>query len=642
MSIIHLINNKGTSTISLEESIKILDNLDEISLDTETTGLDPHTKKLLLLQLGNYDVQLLYDIESFNYKIPEQLKKFLNTTKSLFIIQNAKFDLKFLFKQGVIIKKVFDTFLAETIITIGEKFYEKSLKALAEKYCNVTLDKTVRGKIIKDGLTDEVLLYGANDIKYLQQIKERQVQTAKKLNLINAINLDNNFVIVLAYVEFCGIKLDYNKWRIKVNNDLQILKNAESKLNSYVIENGYKVCAQHNLFSTELDVEINWASPQQVTKIFNFFGINTTVTEHGEIKYSISKNVLESQARDFELVRLYLEYKKAETNVTKFGYKWKEYINPVTGRIHTSYKQILNTGRISSGDRNDNAPNLQNLSSDNLTRSCFIPENGNLLIDADYHAQEQIILANFSQEPNLLRFYERGFTDIHSYVTFLMYPEVRRCSLEDLTPKELDYIKETFPQLRKKAKSAGFAINYGGNGLTIAARCNISKDEGEYVYITYFHAFQKLKEYFDYVTSKTLNSGYITFNNITGRKFFFNIKENPYYQYKETHNEKLRRSADQIRSQIARYSQNYPIQGTAADITKFAGILLFKQILDHNLFNVVKIINLVHDEILIEVPQEMSEEWKEILINCMEKAGNLFCKILPLHAEALIGNYWIH
>lgn len=101
---------------------------------------------------------------------------------------------------------------------------------------------------------------------------------------------------------------------------------------------------------------------------------------------------------------------------------------------------------------------MQNIPSDEETRSCFIPEEGNVMIDADYSSQEQIVLANFSKEENLLNFYRKGFTDMHSYVAFLMYENIRRCGLDELEPDKLNYIKKEYPDLRYLAKTAGFAI----------------------------------------------------------------------------------------------------------------------------------------------------------------------------------------
>lgn len=102
---------------------------------------------------------------------------------------------------------------------------------------------------------------------------------------------------------------------------------------------------------------------------------------------------------------------------------------------------------------------MQNLPSDEFTRSCFISEPGYKFISADYSAQESIILANFSKDRNLLGFYEKGFEDMHSYVAFLLFPELRRCKIDDLTNDELVWIKKNHKHLRGISKTAEFAMN---------------------------------------------------------------------------------------------------------------------------------------------------------------------------------------
>ena len=156
--------------ITIDESLNLLNNLSNIGLDTETEGLDCFQNKLLTLQLGNYDIQIVYDIASFSGIIPQQVKNFLNKNDKLYIIQNAKFDLKFLYRQDVYIKNVYDTMLAEFILTNGLQISGRDLATLCHKYCNVTLDKSIRGEIITKGLNYAVIQYAAYDVVYLEDI----------------------------------------------------------------------------------------------------------------------------------------------------------------------------------------------------------------------------------------------------------------------------------------------------------------------------------------------------------------------------------------------------------------------------------------------------------------------------------------
>jgi DNA polymerase-1 len=139
-----------------------------------------------------------------------------------------------------------------------------------------------------------------------------------------------------------------------------------------------------DMFTGKQECIINWDSPKQVTKLLKEYGVNTEIVVKGERKESIDSKVLEPQQDQFPIIKPYLKYKEMQKEVSTYGYNWKNYINPITGRIHTSFTQILNTGRMSSGNKYENLPNIQNLPRGEDTRSCFTSEPGNLLIDADY------------------------------------------------------------------------------------------------------------------------------------------------------------------------------------------------------------------------------------------------------------------
>ena len=399
--------------ISLQDSINKVKNLEFIGLDTETEGLDPHTKKLLTIQLGNKEEQIVFDIASYNGKLPQELINFLNTSESTFIIQNAKFDLQFLYKQGVILDKVYDTMLVETIITNGFLGVSRSLKAMCLKYFDVDLDKTVRGQIITKGLNAAVIEYAAYDVYYLEDIMKAQMKLVNGAKLNGAVRLDNEFVKTLAYMEFCGIKLDWPKWKANAEKDLVELFEKRTELNNWLLEQGYTkyFSGMLDIFTGQQDCLFNWDSPKQVLELFESIGINCVVKQGGEERKSVEEKVIGKFKDNFPILKLYFDYKGKAKQCSTYGLSWESMINLKTGRIHTSFKQLMNTGRLSSGDARANKPNLQNLPGDKFTRSCFVTEKGNKFIAVDYSSQEQIILANFSLEPNLLNFYKKGFTD---------------------------------------------------------------------------------------------------------------------------------------------------------------------------------------------------------------------------------------
>lgn len=269
--------------------------------------------------------------------------------------------------------------------------------------------------------------------------------------------------------------------------------------------------------------------------------------------------------------------------------------------------------------------------------------------------QESVIFANFSQEPEIISFYEQGLADMHSFIASKIYPE-----LEGLT---LDEIKAKHKDKRQNAKAAGFAIQYGGVGQTIARNLGLEIEEGEAVYNGYFKAFPKVDEYFKKCKQNALNNGYVLINNVSNRKSFIDF----YDDYKKLNSEinkefwdkyRVEKEANssafqtiykpkvkeyfKLRGIIERRSLNFPIQGTGAEATKLAGIKIFDYIVNKGHFNKVKLCNFVHDEIVLECPEELSEEYAKVVKESMEDAGNVFCKIVPLAAQPVITKFWEH
>lgn len=344
-----LFSNKLYTIVSVEKSLELLSSLTVVGLDTETEGLDPYTNKLLLVQLGCNDFQVVIDCRTVDISL---YKNFLESNR-LFLGWNLKFDLKFLFKHSIYLKNVYDGFLAEKLLYLGfpAGIHSFSLKSAGENYLGIELDKSVRGKIIwSQILTNDIILYGANDVKYLEDIKNLQEQKLKEQDLLRAIEVENKFVLPLAYCEYCGVKLDVNKWRSKMDQDNQKEKERKNLCDKWLIEN-YPECKyvttdlQGDLFTgfcTDPIVTINWNSPKQVIPIFQHFGVNTKVEdkEHGGFKDSVEAKVLLPQSSICDLIPLYLKYGEAVKVTSTYGQNFLDQINPVSGRIHTNYTQL--------------------------------------------------------------------------------------------------------------------------------------------------------------------------------------------------------------------------------------------------------------------------------------------------------------
>ena len=642
---------------SLKKFLAYFEKHEEISFDTETTGLDVHTDKLLSYQLGDGENQFVVEHKYLPVSQPN-VKKLLEVKKLL--MHNAKFDIQFLYYHNIIPTKIWDTFLAEAVLNKGKPFMRKSLDETVHRYCKLRLNKHLRGRIINEGFSARVIKYAADDTKYLLEIKEKQIQKLQENNLMKSIYLENEFVKVLAYIEYSGIYLNKEKWSKKIKNDNKNYYQAKDELNQWIIDNNLTkyIDNQLNLFDLQKKCLINWSSPKQVIPLFQSLGADTKIIDDktGKLKDSIDAKVIEPQQDKSDLFPIYLRYKQFQKITSTYGQNFIDQIHPTTGRIHSSFNQIMVTGRLSSGNKREGKLNLQNIPANEETRSCFIAEKGNLLITADYNGQESVIFANMSEEKQLIKFYQNGLSDMHAFIASKMYPELKGLSLKE--------IKSKYKSKRQEAKAVGFAIQYGGNGTTIADKLNISLEEGDDLYNSYFEKFPEIKQYFKKVSNKALKLGYIQFNNITFSKSFIpyfeefkeiekQVNNNKFWDlYREEKSKEsdlflfelkpLVRKYFKKRSQIERWSYNYPIQGTASEISKIASIYVFNILKEKNLLFKVFFSNIIHDELILETPVQYAKELAKDVKIAMEKAGDIFCKTIRLTAEPVIFSSWKH
>ena len=705
--------------ISVEESLEILEHLRIVGLDTETTGTEIWQGKLLTLQLGNKENQVVIDCMTISIK---QYKDYLESDR-LFIIHNAKFDLRWLYKEHIVVRNVYDTYLAEKILFLGfpPGIVSLSLQACCNRYLNIYLDKTVRGQI-HAGMTEEVIVYAANDVVHLEDIMNLQTVRINARGQSVALSIENEFVRVLAYIEFCGIKLDPVKWKAKMAKDAERLKVTEQKLNDWVInyvmekndpsliarnydphkkgksvklpDNVYVVIPTPSLFSefdTGPQCVINWNSSKQVIKLFEELGFDLLVKDKktGKMKKSVESKFIELQADKSTIVPLYLEYSAAFKVVTSFGQNFLDAINPVTGRIHPTFNQMMDTGRLSCGSggkgkggktkdddiaeeeddnkntsiqSNDKSVNVQQLPATEETRAAFIPDKGHMLIDCDYVDQEGHVFTELSGDEEWIAFYnDPSQRDGHSFVAKMCFPK----DLDGVAEKD---VKKVRKDLRDLAKKARFCFNYNGQASTMATNCNIPIDFATKIYNNYFKRFNGIANYFKVQKRDMWNRGYILISKITGlRAYIYDYpilkgiekRKNSMEDFWDIY--KAARDSGRVISEIppsvmqeiakrftegkpieeiaVRYlykvkkagkieerfidinretvyvsvmkhlwkrksasdnqSCNYPSQGTAAAMTKIAGIRYFNHLVNDNLIFKVLIPNDVHDRILV-------------------------------------------
>lgn len=645
--------------IDPEEALRILEPLTVVELDTETMGLDPYTKELLTVQLGCADFQVVIDCASVDIQL---FKNYIENPQRMFLGWNIKFDLKFLYHQRIIPMKVYDGYLAEKLLWLGYPagMHEMSLKAASIHYLGVDMDKSVRGKIIQTGLTEDVIMYAAGDVSYLGKIRDKQLIELEKKGLLKAIDFENEFVKCLAYIEYCGAKLDIDKWKVKMTTDLNNLERYEAQLNDWVENSQFasKYCSinmQGDLFSgfdTKPRCHINWTSSQQVIPLFEDLGLDLKVldkkTKH--YKKSVDIKVVEPQSSKSPLIPIYINFKKAAIIVNTFGQKFLGLINPVTGRIHANFNQLgTDTGRLSSTE-----PNLQNLPHDALTRSCFISEKGNKWISADYSGQESYLMASMANDEAMLDELTNGSGDLHSLTAKMVFQQIPR----DMPLKD---IKKNFKELRQEAKGYEFCFNYGGQDSTLIRNYGLDAKRAKEIYENYMSGFAGLKRYQDFRRVDVMRKGYILLSPITGHKAYIydydelkrqmEKQEDPEFweYYREMKRDAPECDTVQAVRRLARrkaesekQSINYPIQAAGALTFKLASIKLFNWLRKNGLLFKVKYCIPVHDEINLEAPDEIAQEVADILVKCMVSAGKPFCTRAHLGADVEVGDFWIH
>ena len=446
------------SVTTTQEALEYLRTLKQVQLDTETSGLDCYTKTLLTLQLGSKDNQYVFDWTTISDSDKQLIKEYLESDV-LILGFNLMFDLTFLYRNNIWPRHIYDNMIAEQLLYLGyprvltselvselnlnvpfydfikqeegNSYYELSysLKSTAKRRLGIDIDKSVRGDIIKYGLTEDVVVYAGTDVKWLEDIKDAQYVELQKQDLVQAVEFESNFVRALAYTKYCGIHLDVNKWKNKMQSDLDKLNKAKTELDNFVLEldknkyvfqearnlkeakkleslgfeltdkpNVYKKYVsdlftnyqlQYSLFE-ESNIgkycNINWDSSQQVIKLFEIIGISVTTFDKKtkREKKSINEKILSPQVKDFPILETYLEYKEASKVVSTYGQNWLNAINPISGRIHVELHSIgTDTSRVSSGGGQYKL-NQQNLPNDAVTRACFTAEKGNIWLSCDY------------------------------------------------------------------------------------------------------------------------------------------------------------------------------------------------------------------------------------------------------------------
>lgn len=612
------------SSATIEECVEYCASKRILGVDTETEGFSFITKKMIMFQIGDMDRQYVIDTR---FQSIEPLRHVLESKDIVKVFHNAKFDYKFIRAVGICTENVWDTFLVERVIHCGKDNIRFGLAHVVKRYLNKTLNKDVRNQFVGltgQPFTDSQILYGAKDVVHLLSIVEHQRGKLDKYGLNDVAQLENDAVLAFSDIEFEGLDINQEEW-LEISSEVEVdMQKVERNMDDVILndkrfEPFVAEYVQGDLFTTFEDlrkVDVKWSSPKQVLEVFQVL-----IPELEKV----DAKILYKYRKKHDLIPAYMKYKEQAKIVSAYGKAFLENVHS-DGKIHTSFTQILNTGRVSS-----KAPNMQQMPASNRFRNCIKAPEGWVFVSSDYSSQELNVIAYGSQDPVWLEAL-RESQDLHSVCAALVYGDKWTDAAEDDCAYMKNKSKCNCPghkSLRTKVKTVNFGLAYGMGPNKLADTIESSLGEAKELIEQYFKVFPNIGNFLTKLEKFGVKYGYArTYPPYNRRRWFSEwfrgIGAEP--------------SLKGIAGTIGRASKNTPIQGASADMTKLALVLIRDFISETNA--PVKIVMTVHDQIDTVCSREYAETWKVKMTELMEEAA---IKIIPnglLKAETNISECW--
>lgn len=595
--------------VSFSEVMKLLLPLKLVQFDTETMGLDPHTKDLLTIQLGCKKFQVVFDWTTLSKEEKQELKEYFESDR-MFLGWNLMFDLGFLYVNNIWPKHLWDGMIAEKLIFLGfppvlsTTLYNKlnlseyspvidsetgkisyyeisySLRAAAMRRCNIDIDKTVRGKIIEEGLTEEVVVYAAGDVMWLEDIKDEQDKELNKQNLQKAMIFECEFIKSLAYAKHCGVHLDITKWTNKMNNDLTRLRNAEKALNDWVV-NWEKEKSQSSSPGNDIEyVDPNTESKSNIEWLLNNGYIRYTIGDKVNSLYP-EKKILQAYKRrpkqskytavnnHFNLFEEFDPSPKCIINwssskqviplfeelgiqVKTFDKKTKKEKKSIEEKllapqadkfpIISLYLEYQGASKVVS-TYGDNWLKAINPKTKRIhvefhsigTDTARVSSGGGVYkLNLQNLPHDKETRACFTAEDGNV-WISCDYSGQESAITASVSKDPKMIEIlsnggdlhsevaKSCWPSLLgnltdDEVKEKYKDYRQNAKGVEFGIFYGGDAHTLHANKGFEMKEAERIYNNFMQAFPGIKQYQDYCRKDVMEKGYILMNPVVGHR----------------------------------------------------------------------------------------------------------------------------
>ncbi len=551
--------------------------------DTKKSILNKKIKNIFVFCSG-----ISYKIEN---KYLKELKEIFENKDIKKIGYKMKADYILLKEQDIELNNLhFDVEVAGYLLDSSIGKY--SLESLAEKYLKIDLNNLINANEKKEVQLNlfETTNEQNNEVEHylkVYAISELFQNTEKKLIEDNLKKLFDEIEMpieqVLAEMQFNGMLLS----KQELLNYGEVLKTSLTELTNSI----YELCGE----------KFNINSPKQLGKVL-FEDLKLTAVKKTKNGYSTDVDTLEKIKWEHPVIEKILEYRQTAKLYSTYVEGLLPYINDKTGRIHSYFHQTVTaTGRLSSTD-----PNLQNIptrfEAGRKLREIFKPQEGYIYIDADYSQIELRVLADASQDENMINAFKNG-EDIHRQVA----SQVFNTPFDEVTKEQ-----------RSHAKAVNFGIVYGMSDYGLSEEIGVSVKTAKLYIQNYFEKYPKIKEFEDTLIEKAKKEGFVE-TKYGRRRYIPEINSSSYM----------------VRQSGIRIATNTPIQGTAADIMKIAMINVYNKMKEEKLK--AKLLLQIHDELLIEAPLDEKEKVKEILKTQMEGAAKLS---VPLIAEVSEATNW--
>ncbi|CED93142.1 DNA polymerase I [Romboutsia ilealis] len=581
------VNLEVSKLEDIDEFINKIKENNELIIKTVTREGNILDKRIMYIFLS-FDGKKVYYIEENDI---HKLESIFTSNEIKKLGYNLKDDYIAFRPYGIKLENIyFDITIAEYLIdSMSSTSYECS--AIAMKYLTKKvktkeelLGKGVKAKKYQDLDFEELSIHISQIIDTVKNVMPVMEENLKESDMDGLLyHVEMPLVEVLADMEYEGMKVDKEKLNELGLQFKEIIKKLESEI--------YEISGE----------EFNINSPKQLGVIL-FEKLGLPVIKKTKTGYSTNAEVLDKLKDQSPIIDKITEYRQIVKLNSTYVEGLLSIINPIDGRIHSSFNQtITTTGRISSTE-----PNLQNipvkLEMGRNIRKVFISDKGCKLVDADYSQVELRVLAHMSQDETMIDAFKHN-EDIHTKTA----SQVFNVSMDEVTSKQ-----------RSDAKAVNFGIVYGKSDFGLSEDLHIPVKQAKEYIENYFNKYNKIKEFMDNIIDNASDSGYVT-TILNRRRYIPEIKSSNFM----------------LRNAGKRAAMNAPIQGSAADIIKIAMINVYKKLEKNNLKS--KLILQVHDELIVEAIDSEIEIVKKIVKDEME---NAVCLDVNLDVDLNIGDSW--